>query len=83
MAEQEGGDISEDDGDAAQTVGRIIREQDDGQQRSKEGHEIFMVKEKFFYADDGMVVSTDLGWLHLAFDTLTGIFDRVGLQTNF
>ena len=29
-----------------------------------------------------MVVSTDLGWLHLAFETLTGIFFWVGVHMN-
>ena len=29
-----------------------------------------------------MVASTNLGWLHTAFDTLTGLFDWVGLKTN-
>ena len=29
-----------------------------------------------------MVSSADLGWLQTAFDILTGIFGRVGLQTN-
>ena len=41
-----------------------------------------MVKVDFFYADKGLVDSTDPGWLQSAFDTLTGIFDRVGLRTN-
>ena len=36
----------------------------------------------FFYADDGLVVSTDPEWILGAFNTLTGIFDRVGLQTD-
>ena len=40
------------------------------------------MKSEFFYADDGMVASKDPGWIQLEFDTLTGIFDRVGLQTN-
>ena len=41
-----------------------------------------MVNEAFFYADNGMVESTDLVWIQLAFDTLTGLFDRLGMQTN-
>ena len=41
-----------------------------------------MVKAEFVYADDGTVTSMDLGWLQLALDLLTGIFDRVGMQTN-
>ena len=35
-----------------------------------------------FYADDGMVVSSDPAWLQGAFSALVAIFDRVGLQTN-
>ena len=29
-----------------------------------------------------MLASTDLGWLQTAFDTLTGLFERVGFKTN-
>ena len=36
----------------------------------------------FSYSDEGMVASTDSVWLHGAFDTLTRLFDKVGLQTN-
>ena len=35
-----------------------------------------------FYAYDGLVVSTDPDWLKGGFDTLTRLFDRVGLQNN-
>ena len=35
-----------------------------------------------FYSDNGMVASSDPGWLHGAFNTLVGLFDRVGLWTN-
>ena len=35
-----------------------------------------------FYADDGMVASSDPCWLQWAFNTLVGLFDHVGLQTN-
>ena len=35
-----------------------------------------------FYADDGMVASSDPRWLHWDFNTLVGLFDRVGLQIN-
>ena len=35
-----------------------------------------------FYADNGMVASSDPGWLQGAFNTLVGLFDRVGLRTN-
>ena len=35
-----------------------------------------------FYADDGMVVSSDPAWLQGAFSALVAIFNRVGLRTN-
>ena len=35
-----------------------------------------------FYADDGMVASSDPRWLHWAFTTIVGLFDHVGLPTN-
>ena len=41
-----------------------------------------MVKAAFFYAKNGMVTSTDRGWIHSAFDMLMGMFDLVGLRTN-
>ena len=37
---------------------------------------------KFFYADYGVVASTDPGWLQSALDLLTGLFDQVGLRTD-
>ena len=48
----------------------------------EEGNQRLTVKAEFFYADNGMVESTDPGWLQSAFYMLTGIFDRVGLQKN-
>ena len=36
-----------------------------------------------FYADDGMVASSDPRWLKGAFNTLVSLFDRVGLRTNY
>ena len=35
-----------------------------------------------FYADNGMVVSSDPAWLQGAFSALVAIFDRLGLRTN-
>ena len=35
-----------------------------------------------FYANDGMVVSSDPAWLQGAFSDLVAIFYRVGLRTN-
>ena len=29
-----------------------------------------------------MVYPTNAGWIHAAFDTLTGLFDRLGLREN-
>ena len=34
------------------------------------------------YADDVMVALSDPQWLHSAFNTLVGLFDKVGLQKN-
>jgi len=36
----------------------------------------------FFYADDGLIGSTDPEWLQEAFNFLTELFERVGLKTN-
>ena len=35
-----------------------------------------------FYADDGMVASSDPACIHGTFNALVGLFDRVGLQKN-
>ena len=35
-----------------------------------------------FFADDGMVASSDGAWLQGTFSSLVAIFDRVGLWTN-
>ena len=35
-----------------------------------------------FYVDDGQVASPGPDWPHRAFDTLTGLFNTVGLLTN-
>ena len=39
-------------------------------------------QEALFYADYGMVASSDPRWLQGAFNTLVGLFDRVGLLKN-
>ena len=36
-----------------------------------------------FYADNDMVALPDPKWLQGAFSTLVGLFDRVGVRTNF
>ena len=82
LEEREGLERSDDKGCRAQMAGRTIRDRDDGKKWAEEGHQRLKVKVEFFYAGDGMVASTDPGWIQLAFDMLTGIFDRVGLRTN-
>ena len=39
-------------------------------------------QDALFYADNGMVSSSDPLWLQGAFNTLVGLFDRVGMRTN-
>ena len=41
-----------------------------------------MHQSALFYAYDGMVAFSEPHWLQGAFNTLVGLFDRVGLQTN-
>ena len=41
------------------------------------------VKSEFFYEDNGIVDSTNLGWIQTTFNTLTETFYRVGLRENF
>ena len=76
VAEREVGKSSGDKGNGAQTVGRLIRDRDDGRKWAEEGHQQLTAKAAFFYADDGVVTSTDPGWLQSAFDLMTGLFDR-------
>ena len=40
------------------------------------------MKAAFFYADDGMLAPIEPGCLHLAFETLTVLFDWVGIRTK-
>ena len=82
VAAREGGDISEDNRDGEQTKRRTIQDQYDGRKRLEEGHQSLTVKAEFFYVYNGMLASTDLGWIQLEFYKLTGMFDWVGLQTN-
>ena len=51
------------------------------EERGKRGHES-MHQAALFYSDYGMVDSSDPRWLQDAFNTLVGLFDRVGLRTN-
>ena len=56
-----------------------IRERYNGRPLAQEGHERLTGNASFFYTDDGMLASTDLGWLQSVFDTLMGM---VGLRKN-
>ena len=46
------------------------------------GNTRLKVQISLLYADYGMVASTDLVWLHITFDTLTGLFYCAGLKMN-
>ena len=63
-------------------AGRTIQDRDDGKQWTEEGHQWLTVKAALFYANNGVVASTDPGWLQSEFDLMMGLFDRVGLRTN-
>ena len=78
-----GGDSSNECGDTVYTAGSKIREWDDGRRRSEEGYQQLTVNGELFYAENGMVAFTDPGWIQLKFDMLTGLFEQVGIQTNF
>ena len=82
VAEQEGGDSRSDKGDVAQMAGRTIRDQDDGRWRAEEGHTRLTAKTDFYYVNNKLVDSTYPGWIQSEFDTLMGLFNRVGLRTN-
>ena len=56
----------------------IIAEAEARGELGKEGRH----QEALFYADNGMVTSSDPRWLQGAFNTLLGLLDRVGLQKN-
>ena len=53
---------------------------DNGRWRTEEGHTRLKVKASFFYSDNRMMASTNLGWIQTAFDMLMGIFHRVRLK---
>ena len=65
--------------EAAHPARWTIRAHNDAQRQTKEG---LKLHEAIFYTDAGMVASTNLGCIQTAFDTMTGLFDRVGLKTN-
>ena len=82
VAEREGGESSGDKGNGSQMAGRTIQDRDDGKQWTEEGHQCLTVNAALFYANNGVVASTDPGWLQSEFDFMMGLFDQVGLHTN-
>ena len=80
--EREGWGSSYDDYETVQTAGRTIRDQDDGRWRAEEGHTRLTAKTDFYYVNNKLVDSTYPGWIQSEFDTLMGLFNRVGLRTN-
>ena len=84
MVEGAGGDDRDDSSGnkVAHPAKRTIRSCEDGRQRTEEWHTRLKVKADFFYADNGVVASNNLGWIQTTFDTLPGLFDRVGLKMN-
>ena len=68
--------------EATQPARRTIRARNDGHRRTEGGHMRLKVKAEFFYADGGMLASTEPVWLQTTFDTLVELFDRVVLKTN-
>ena len=56
----------------------LVAEYAGGQDRLGRG---VIQRATFFYMEDGLVASTDPEWMQGSLDTLTGLFDRVGLRT--
>ena len=56
----------------------LITETEEKGETGREGRH----QSEVFYADNGIVVSSDPAWLQGAFSALVAIFDRVGLRTN-
>ena len=68
--------------EASHPARQTIRACDDGKRWAEGGNTWLKVMAALFYADNRMVASTRLVWIQTAFDTLTGLFDWVGLNTN-
>ena len=58
-------------------TGVIADAEEWGELRKEGRHQAAM-----FCADDGMVASSNPRWLQGSFNTLVGLFDRVGLRSN-
>ena len=56
----------------------VVEESENRGGRGKEGRQ----HDALFYADDGMVASSDPCWIQWAFNALVGLFERLGLRTN-
>ena len=56
----------------------VIADVEERGERGKEGRH----QADLFYADDGIVASSDPRWLQGDFNALVVLFDRVGLRTN-
>ena len=56
----------------------VVKEEEARGETEREGRH----QAALFYANDGMVTSSDPAWLQGAFNILVGLFDRVGLHTN-
>ena len=56
----------------------VIADAEERGELGKEGRH----QTEMFYTYDGMVASSDLRWLQGAFNTLVGLFGRVGLRKN-
>ena len=55
-----------------------VSEAEKRRKRGREGRH----QAALFYADNGMLASSDPQWLQWVFTQLVGLFDRVGLNTN-
>ena len=56
-------------------VHRVVEEAEARGETGREGRH----QAALFYADDGMVASSDPAWIQGAFNALVDLFDRVGL----
>ena len=59
-------------------VNGLVDEDEENGETGREGRHQLAV----FYADNGIVVSSDPAWLQVDFNALVAIFERVGLLTN-
>ena len=59
-------------------VAGVIADAEERGELGKEGRH----QAALFYTDDGMVASSDPRWLQGAYNTLVGLFERVGMRTN-